>query len=145
MVRLRGLRAVKDITELCTALTHHLGTPISVPVSALHEGSHFLQLLFSTFSTLFTNAPSHTYIDPLHHYSIHIESRAANGEPFFLPDSPIKPPTNTRLKKPKRPKSKSQGGGQVPPPPTGPPPGFQSTCGAATSASLSKPPRRNAG
>ena len=139
VVRLRGLRSVADVTQLSTALTHNLGTPITVPPTALKEGAHFVSLPSSVFQALFASLPARTYVDPHHGYTIHIGSCTAVGEPFYLPDSPAPPRTSNGLKRPKN-SGNAKRAVQMPAPPTNPPPGFLTTPDAAASAATNRPP-----
>ena len=135
VIRLRGLRTVPDATQASTALTHHVGAPIAIPAHALHEGTHFVSVPSSPFRALFASAPTRTYVDPHHQYTITLDSRTANGEPFFLPDSPVKPPPKKRLKAPKNRRASHRPSEM--PPPAHPPPGFTTSSSASRAPSAS--------
>ena len=138
VILLRGLRTVPDATQASTALTHHVGAPIAIPAHALRKGTHFVSVPSSPFRTLFASAPTRTYVDPHHHYTITLDSRTAKGEPFFLPDSPVKPPPNKRLKAPKNRRTGHRLSDMPPPahpPPRGSPP-------PPTPAELPPPPHK---
>ena len=98
-----------------------------------------MSLPSTVFQALFATSPARTYVDPHHGYTIHIDSRTAAGEPFYLPDSPAPPKTSKGLKRPKN-SGKAKRAVQMPAPPTNPPPGFHTTPDAAASAATYRPP-----
>ena len=79
VIRLRGLRTVPDATQASTALTHHVGAPIAIPAHALREGTHFVSVPSGPFRTLFASAPTRTYVDPHHHYTITLTPAQPTG------------------------------------------------------------------
>ena len=135
VIRLRGLRHIPDATQASSALTHHVGAPVTIPATALRDGSHFVSVPADQFRALFASAPTRTYVDPHHHYTITLDSRTASGEPFYLPDSPIKPPPKKKLKGPKARRAGRQL--DVMPPPDHPPPGFHTATSATAAPSAS--------
>ena len=82
-------------------LTHHVGAPVAIPAAALRDGSLFMSVPADQFVALFTGVPTRTYVDPHHHYTITLDARTASEEPFYLPDSPVKPPPKKKIKGPK--------------------------------------------
>ena len=135
VIRLRGLRHIPDATQASSALTHHVGAPVTIPATALRDGSHFVSVPADQFRALFASAPTRPYVDPHHHYTITLDSRTASGEPFYLPDSPIKPPPKKKLKGPKARRAGRQLDAM--PPPDHPPPGFHTTTSATAAPSTS--------
>ena len=141
IIRLRGLRHVPDATQASSALTHHIGAPIAIPAQALRDGSHFASIPNEQFRLLFASAPTRTYVDPRSHYTITLDSRTAGGEPFFLPDSPVKPPPKKKLRnKPSR--RKATHTDIAPPPSHPPPPGFATSASSSTAPAASPQPPR---
>ena len=141
IIRLRGLRHVPDATQASSALTHHIGAPVAIPAQALRDGSHFASIPNEQFRILFASAPSRTYVDPHSHYTITIDSRTAGGEPFFLPDSPVKPPPKKKLRN--QPSRRKIALSDMAPPPSHPPPGFATSATSTSAPAASpQPPRR---
>ena len=140
IIRLRGLRHVPDATQASSALTHHIGAPIAIPAQALRDGSHFASIPNEQFRLLFASAPTRTYVDPHSHYTITLDSRTAGGEPFFLPESPVKPPPKKKLRN--QPSRRKATHTDIAPPPSHPPPGFATSASSSTAPAASPQPPR---
>ena len=61
-----------------------------------------MSLPSNVFQALFASSLARTYVDLQHGYTIHIKSRTAAGERFYLPDSPAPPKTGKGVKRPKK-------------------------------------------
>ena len=72
------------------------GAAITTPAQALRKRTNFVAIPTGPFGSLLASTPTRTYVDPHHHSMITLDSRKANSEPFFLPESEVKPPPKKR-------------------------------------------------
>ena len=143
VIRLRGLRHVPDATQASTALIHHIRAPVTIAAQALRDGSQFAFIPNKKFRFLFASAPTLTYVDPHSHYTITLDSRTAGGEPFFLPDSPVKPPPKKKLRN--QPNRRKAALTDIALPPSNRPPGFATTASSTSAPPSSPQPPRTYG